>query len=172
MKVEHVVRRLEVADAEAFVVLRREALANDPFAFAASPEDDRGLLVEEVRVFLANRAEQAVFGGFDGGQLAGIVGLYRENKLKRRHIAHVWGVYVTPSMRGRGLARAMMEALVAHARTCEGLELVELSAATSTPAPIRLYESLGFRAWGVEKNAIKWNDAYADDVQMVLELKG
>jgi len=36
------VRKLEPSDVSALVELRREAIDSDPFAFGASPEDDRG----------------------------------------------------------------------------------------------------------------------------------
>ncbi len=164
------VRRLSPEDAETLVGLRREALENDPFAFSASPEDDRGLSLDFVRSFLGDMEEQAVFGAFDGDALVGMAGIHREPKIKRRHIAHVWGVYVSPAVRGRGLGRAMMQAAIEQARRWEGVELIQLGAATNTPAPIRLYESLGFRIWGVERKAVKWNGEYADDAQMLLEL--
>ena len=36
------IRKLEPSDVSALVELRREAIDSDPFAFGASPEDDRG----------------------------------------------------------------------------------------------------------------------------------
>jgi GNAT superfamily N-acetyltransferase len=164
------VRRLNPGDAEALVILRMEALETDPLAFAASPEDDRGLSIDFVRDVLDEEEGQAVFGAFDGGRLVGMVGVYREAKLKRRQIAPVWGVYVSPAARGKGLGRAMMEAVIEQARGWEGVEMVQLGAAVSPPAAMRLYELVGFRTWGVEKRALKWEGNYGDEAHMVLEL--
>jgi RimJ/RimL family protein N-acetyltransferase len=164
------VRPLRPAEAEALVRLRMEALDTDPLAFAASLEDDRALSLDFVRECLANEAEQAVFGAFLGEVLVGMVGLYRDPKLKRRHVAHVWGVYVSTAARGRGAGRAMMEAAIDHARQWPGIEQLQLSASTHAPGPVRLYEAVGFRTWGIEREALKWNDDYGDEAHMVLEL--
>ena len=50
------VRRLAIADAAAFVALRREALDAEPLSFGASQDDDIGLVLESVRGILGNRA--------------------------------------------------------------------------------------------------------------------
>jgi hypothetical protein len=71
------VRKLLPDDAEALVALRREALNREPLAFAASPDDDRGLSPELVRSALANDREQAVFGHVEHDHFTGMVGLAR-----------------------------------------------------------------------------------------------
>ena len=64
MSVESGIRRLRVKDAAALVTLRREALENEPLAFASFLEDDRGSL-EFIEGALADHEEQAVFGLFE-----------------------------------------------------------------------------------------------------------
>jgi len=46
----------------ALIALRREALYREPLAFAASPDDDRGLSITFMRTALAHEDEHAVFG--------------------------------------------------------------------------------------------------------------
>jgi RimJ/RimL family protein N-acetyltransferase len=165
------IRLLTPRDADALIRLRAEALANDPLSFAASPEDDRAHSADIVRASLADVDEQAIFGGFQDGTLQGMVGLYRDPKLKRRHIAHIWGVYVSPNARGIGLGRAMMLAAIARARQWQGIEQIQLSASTHEPGPVRLYESVGFKTWGIEKQALLNNGRYGDEAHMVLKLR-
>src|SRR4051812_46047339 len=97
------VRKLGADDATALMALRREALENEPFAFAASVADDVGLIRESVLAFLEATDVQAVFGAFEDAALAGMVGLVRATKLKQRHKATVWGMYVRPASRGKGI---------------------------------------------------------------------
>src|SRR5438046_9715974 len=99
MSVELKIRRLRSVDADALVALRREALETEPLAFGASAEDDVGLLRESVRTFLGDHEEQVVFGQFDGADLIGMIGLIRASKVKQRHKATIWGMYVTAGAR-------------------------------------------------------------------------
>lgn len=169
------IRRLSVADADAYVALRREMLADSPAAFASSPADGGGLDPAALRVSLQG-ASFAIFGAFAPAAdraappLLAAAGLARESKQKRAHIATLWGVYVTPAARGLGLGRAVVAAAIAHARTWEGLATLQLSATDATPAPRRLYESLGFIAWGREPDAIRHDARGYDETHMNLRL--
>lgn len=100
------IRRLGGADASALVALRREALETDPLAFGASPADDVGLVIESVRSFLGDHETQAVFGQFDGADLVGMIGLVKAAKVKQRHKATIWGMYVQPHARNTEVSAA------------------------------------------------------------------
>jgi [ribosomal protein S18]-alanine N-acetyltransferase len=60
---------------------------------------------------------------------------------------HVTNVAVRPEARRRGIARALLERVFAHARTC-GSRLVVLEVRPSNTEAIPLYESFGFRVVG------------------------
>jgi RimJ/RimL family protein N-acetyltransferase len=169
MNDEWSIRRLRPDDAPALVALRREALEVDPLAFAASLEDDRALSLEFVRGALADD-EQAVFGLFHGTELVGMVGLTREPRLKLRHKATIWGVYVAPRARTKGSGRALLDAAIAYARRWPGLLQLHLTVSDTALSAIRLYERSGFRAWGREPRAMHWQGRFVDDLHMVLEL--
>ena len=139
------VRRLGVEDAVPFTSVRREALEADPLAFSASIDDDVGLDPEFVQRSLANESEQAVFGYFEDGRLCGIVGLVRASKLKQRHAATVWGMYVSAGTRRRGAGRALLDAAVAQARAW-GVDQVQLSVTDAAPQAKRMYEAAGFKS--------------------------
>ncbi len=109
------IRALEPNGAPALIALRREALSTAPLAFGASLEDDRGLSLETVRTSLADVGSFAVLGAFEGGALVGMVGVSRLEKLKSRHRAKIWGMFVTPPVRGRGLGAALLRAAIEQA---------------------------------------------------------
>lgn len=160
-------RRLGAADASAFVALRREALETEPLAFGASPADDVGLVVESVRSFLGDHETQAVFGQFGGADLVGMIGLVKATKLKQRHKATIWGMYVTPRARNKGVGRALLEAAIGHARG-SGVAQLQLSVTEAAPTARRLYEAAGFRLWGQEPRALHSNGRFVDEYHLVL----
>lgn len=165
------VRRLGPADAAALLALRREALETDPVAFSASPADDRHRTVEAVRESLEPGRRAAVLGAFDGASLAGMAGVVQAQGAKRAHKALVWGMYVTPRLRGRGLGARLLEAAIAQAREWPEVEQVQLGVTESAAIARRLYESAGFREWGREPGAVKWEGRHHDALHLVLELR-
>jgi GNAT superfamily N-acetyltransferase len=158
------VRRLEEGDIAAYIALRREALGDSPWAFSASVEDDRGLDPQGVQEALGGRWS-CIVGAFDGGQLVSIAGAMREAKLKRAHIARIWGVYTSPSARGKGIGRAVVKRTMDEALSWEGVEVIQLSVSEGSPAR-KIYESLGFVAWGLESNALKIRGETRREVHM------
>ncbi|MFN2385096.1 MAG: GNAT family N-acetyltransferase [Thermoanaerobaculia bacterium] len=162
------VRRLRPEDAEAFMVLRREALEREPFAFSSSPEEDQALSHDFLRRTLAGR-NQAIFGGF-AGRLVGSAGVYQDEQRKASHKAHVWGVYVAPAHRGSGLGRSLMAAVLQFARGLPEVTQVHLGVADRAQAAMGLYESLGFVTWGTEREALRIADESASEHHMVLTL--
>jgi hypothetical protein len=162
------IRRLTAADAAAFRALRLAALLDTPEAFVAShaEEADQPLAWFEAR--LAQRPGHAVFGAFDGDTLVAVAGLSRERALQLMHKGHVWGMYVAEPARGRGVARELLHAALAHARATPGVAKVTLSVDSANVAAIALYESLGFVVFAREADAVRLHGQSRDDLQMHL----
>lgn len=157
------VQLLEPADAERYVVLRREMLLDSPHAFSASPEQDRGSDVEGVRRQLADPGEYVIAGAMEEGggkrsPLLAAAGLMRAPAQKRRHVANIWGVYCTPGARGQGLGRAVMDLLIRTARGWTGVAQVQLSAGEASSSARAMYTSLGFQVWGIEPDCLRVGD--------------
>ncbi len=163
------IRRLDPEDAESLVALRREALESHPLAFGASIDDDRALSLEFVRTSLAD-PDQAVFGGFDGEKLIGMVGVLRATRVKIHHKAHLWGMYVSPHVRARGIGRALLEAAIGQARAWPGVEQLHLGVTDAAVAARKLYEAAGFRIWGREPRALQWEGRFVDEFHLVLDV--
>ena len=139
-------------------------------AFGASAEDDVALVLESVRAFLDKLDEQAVFGQFEGAELLGMVGLIRPSKVKQRHKATIWGMYVTGRARNKGVGRALLEATIEHARGW-GVEQLQLTVTDAAPHARTLYESAGFRLWGREARALCCNGRFLDEYHLALDLR-
>lgn len=164
------VRKLRPDDAEAFTALRLESLREEPLAFLSSPDDESAPTVDSVRQTLSNPGESAIFGAFDPA-LCGCVGIYRDAHRKAQHKAFVWGLYLQPAARRRGLAEALMQAALAFA-TDLGVAQVQLGVGVKAEAARRLYRSLGFEVWGNEPDAIRHHDQSVAEQHMVLLLPG
>jgi RimJ/RimL family protein N-acetyltransferase len=164
------VRILQEPDAEAYAELRREALLDSPLAFASSPADDVAGDIDAVRALLRRGPESVVLGTFDDRRLIASAGLYRDRHVKAAHRAHLWGLYVRPSYRRQGLGARVVRAVLRHAESLPGVDCVELSVSSEAPGALRLYESLGFRTWGTEPDALRYEGRTASQHHMLVRL--
>ncbi|HEV7913915.1 MAG TPA: GNAT family N-acetyltransferase [Albitalea sp.] len=164
------IRVLKPEDAPAFQTLRLQALSEDPIAFAASFEEERDTPLATVAERLLPLADRAIVGAFDGATLVGLAAWHREEMRKLQHKGFVWGVFVAPSHRGRGLARRLLQSVIVLARQADGIRQLNLTAYAANRAAVALYESLGFEIYGREAAAICVDGMLHDDVHMSLRL--
>jgi RimJ/RimL family protein N-acetyltransferase len=166
-----IVRILTPEDAIPFNRLRRERLEQAPKAFAESIAEHEALPLSTVAARLSRSDDNFVVGAFSPErELAGMAGFARETRLKARHKAIIWGVYVRPRWRGQGVGRAVLAELLNRARSFPGLEQIRLTVATSQEAAKQLYQSLGFEVFGHERHALIVDGEYVDEDHMVLWL--
>ncbi|MGR3764354.1 N-acetyltransferase family protein [Rossellomorea sp. NS-SX7] len=165
------VLRLDRSHADAYLRLRLEALQTNPEAFGASYEEtiSRKNPVEHTAARLAQR-ENYTYGAFVNGNLVGMLVLVPETAEKMKHKASIFGMYVTPNLRGSGIARGLMVKAISKARELEALEQLNLTVVTTNDSAKKLYTSMGFTSFGLEKRALKYKGEYLDEEYMVLFL--
>jgi ribosomal protein S18 acetylase RimI-like enzyme len=93
-----------------------------------------------------------------------------EPRVKTEHKGHVFGMYVTPEARGKGVAKALLQTLIERAKTYPKIKKLNLSVMTTQGAAKKLYTSLGFEVYGFERKALKLGEDYIDSEDMVLFL--
>jgi ribosomal protein S18 acetylase RimI-like enzyme len=166
------IRPLTEADAPTWRELRLRMLREHPDVFGSAYEEQVSWPVERFaqRLRDADTSDNLLLGAFDDEQLAGSVGMSREQGAKVRHKAIIVSVYVAPEARGRGVARALFDEVIARARAVPDLEQLQLAVTTHNTAARGLYASLGFESYGVEPHALKLPDRYLDEDLMVLWL--
>ncbi|GHD69150.1 GNAT family N-acetyltransferase [Jeongeupia chitinilytica] len=165
------IRRLIPADAPRYQALRLAALRDTPSAFGSSYEAEKDTPVATIEARLAPAPDRGLFGAFDGDVLVGTAGLARESMTKLRHKAILWGMYVAPGYRQRGLAGALVHEAVALAKSVDDLRQINLSVNAGNTAALRLYEAAGFRRYGHEPDALLVDGEFHDEILMRLALQ-
>ncbi|WP_315126901.1 GNAT family N-acetyltransferase [Comamonas antarctica] len=107
-----------------------------------------------------------VFGAFLGDALVGTVTLEFSAKPKIRHKAHLIGMFVSPAARGCGAGRALVQAAIGMASERPGLRVMTLTVTEGNAAAIGLYESCGFKVFGVEPLAIAAQQGFKSKLHM------
>ncbi|WP_019241681.1 MULTISPECIES: GNAT family N-acetyltransferase [Bacillus] len=161
------IRLLHSLDTEEYQNVRLEALQNNPESFAASYEEE---IEHSLEYYKFRLNESCTLGAFDNNKLIGVVSLVKESKLKLKHKASIFAVYVSPEKRGLKIGKRLMIEAIKKAKDMEGIEQINLSVAVSNESAKKLYTSLGFEVFGREKRALKINHIYFDEEYMVLFL--
>lgn len=136
------VRRVRADEWEALRDVRLRALADAPDAFGSTHAEALQRPEEWWRVWALRSAEsdeQAMSLAWEGAGAVGIAGVFR-NDDGRWQVISMW---VEPQARGRGIARALLDDVVAFARAHDAAELI-LSVTDGNDGARRLYESYGF----------------------------
>ncbi|WPK10428.1 GNAT family N-acetyltransferase [Lysinibacillus louembei] len=160
---------LNEADAKMYREIRLNALKINPEAFGSTYEREAAFPIATFEERLKSTENQFVLGALkDDGSLIGIVAFKREESLKMNHKGNVFAMYVAPEHRGQGVGKLLMLELISKAKNCDGLEQINLTVVSDNDSTKQLYTSLGFETYGVERNALKFNEQYFDEDLMVL----
>jgi len=159
------IRQLTPADTESFRELRLEGLRLNPEAFGSTYEFEKDQPLARYTGWLAN---STIFGAFQNSQLIGTASFTQLSGMKDSHKGLLRAMYVRPTARRSGAGRQLVQAVIDTAR--QKVEQVQLSVVSDNQPAIRLYQSLGFRQYGLEPHALKHNGTYSDEILMSLDL--
>jgi ribosomal protein S18 acetylase RimI-like enzyme len=163
-------RRIKKEDAFDFWELRLRALKEYPEAFASSYEESVNKPVDEVTNRISETDNNYILGAFNDNKMIGMVGFKREASKKLEHKAVIWGMYIAPEYQGRGIGRNLLEEVIGKAKLMSNLNQINLTVVTSNEQAKKLYQSLGFQQFGIERKALKVGKTYYDEEMMVLML--
>ena len=165
------IKRLTPADAMADKALMLYAYAQADDAFTSTPQE-RALQPDDWWVHrIADPAGLSlVWGAFAEVGLVGTVSAEFSARAKTRHKALIVAMFVREECRGEGVARELMRACIQHGLTREGLRLLQLEVTQGNVPAERLYQSLGFQAYGVEPMAVWTPHGFRAKVHMFLDL--
>jgi ribosomal protein S18 acetylase RimI-like enzyme len=164
------IREVTEQDAAEYRDLRLMMLVEAPQAFVTDAETfGRQSLADVTQQVRLNHANNnfLFLGAHVEGRLVGVQGLIRHAKTKVRHRADIVGVFVHPDFRGRGVAGALLDAIIEHAQLMQGVEQIVLGVTTTQKSAISLYQSRGFESFGVEPRMIRIGNNYYDIMHMI-----
>lgn len=161
------IRALTPSDAAAFQALRLRGLQECPEAFASSYEEEVGTPLDEIERRLHPKPNSAIFGAFEREQLCALVGLQREGMAKLAHKSFIWGVYVSPEVRGQGVGTQILSHALSYAADVLRTPQVNLGVNTRNTAAVALYRKLGFVDFGLERGYLLVGGVLHDEYQMV-----
>jgi ribosomal protein S18 acetylase RimI-like enzyme len=167
------IRFLDPGDLTAYRDLRLAGLKESPTAFGSSYVEEAELPLTEfaARLRPPDKPDNGILGALvDDGRLVGTLGFARDYRVKRPHVALVWGMYVSPEFRGQGIGAALLDESIAHARRLGGIRQLVLAVTASNVAAVSLYRSRGFERFGLERDALWVDGSYFDEDHMVLFL--
>lgn len=140
--VSYVVRRANQDDWVSLRSIRLEALCDTPDAFGSTYEDSLGFSDDRWRTMAAQRC---YFLSERDGEVMGMI----SGGLNDQHPGTHWmyGMYVTPSARGSGVAIQLVDAVFEWARS-EGATELYLHVTSTISRARAFYEKLGFEFTG------------------------
>ena len=167
---EIAIRPLTEADAGIYRAFRLLMLEESPTAFGSDLAEAAARPPSYFRKRASNQPDDFIMAAFNGNELVGSAGAFREQEKKRRHLATVVGMYVHPDHRGRGLGARLLDAVLQRLRALPDLEFVQLSVTAGNEPALKLYQRAGFTVYGLEPAALKVAGANHDELLMSLEL--
>ena len=140
------VRSIQGDEGELLREVRLAALKSAPAAFLETFEE---VAADPADVWAARAAastgegDQLIMVALDEGRPVGMSGIAREIGQRRRHRATLWGVWLDPAHRGRGVGRQMVSTALDWARELE-VRAVYLEVVENEDPSWSLYGRLGF----------------------------
>lgn len=154
------VRRLPVDRWREYRDLRLEALRMEPAAFGSSSQEDEKLTEEQWR----KRIQNVTFALSDDKPL-GMISCVFSDRVKTGHVADIFGVYVSPDHRGRGVGTKLLKRVLSLARR-KGIIKLKLAVNPEQLAAVRLYEKAGFVPVGRMKKELRIGRRFFDEIIM------
>lgn len=172
------IRPLTPEDAPEYRALRLRGLGEAPEAFGSTHAEEVGRPMTVMAERLGPtpdgtpRVTLGAYVGEHGARvLVGVVTCVQAARPKERHKAALFGMYVAPEARGRGIGRALVDRAVAEARGWPGVARIVLTVVERATAARALYRAAGFRPFGLEPDAFR-QDGVSDAVElMTLDLR-
>jgi len=168
------IRRLLPDDAPAYRTLMLRGYRHHPDAFTSSYAERAAQPADwwAWRLLPGDQSAERVFGALEGGHLIGAAGWRRETRQKAAHRAELFGMVVVPDARGRGVGRAIVDAILADMLATPGVLTVTLTVTEGNVEAERLYGRCGFERCGVEPMAVRVGEGFVAKATMWKRLDG
>lgn len=109
-------------------------------------------------------------GAFSGNNLVGVVSFERDPRIKLRHKALVFRMFVHPTVAGQGVGRALLQRVLSIAIELREIRYLYLTVLASNERAIGLYSSLNFKEFARELGGVNISGHFVDELQMAHQL--
>ena len=154
------IRKLEGKDWRVFSEIRLRALQTDPCVFGSTHERESKFTDVEWRSRLDD-PDSAVFGVFDDDRPIGITGVAIDRDDPSRRTALLWGSWLEPDARGKGISKLLYEARIEWARRQSGVKRIIVSHRESNLASKFANQKFAFVRTHTTNKI--WNDGIAEE---------
>lgn len=141
--------KLPIGQWQEYKELRLRALKTEPQAFSSSHAKETTYPDEkwQERLKSANEGITSwMYFARKGNGLVGMIGGYRDENNLRNHTAQIWGVYVDPEYRGKGIAKSLKSILIDSMAQNIDINTIKLEVNTDQGSAKKLYEHFGFKS--------------------------
>jgi ribosomal protein S18 acetylase RimI-like enzyme len=159
------IRILNVSDLQDFRAIRLSALKKSPKMFGSTYTAEH---LQPLRFFEACLLNSTVFGVYHQDEIIGLATFTQEIGEKFSHKAYLSSVFIQPEFQQKGIASKLLHEIIEYGK--KHVEQVLLTVADDNKPAIQLYEKFGFQTYGIEKNALKDNHQYVNELLMKLFL--
>ena len=163
-------RRLTPSDAPEYRRLRLYGLRESPSAFGSSFEEEAKRALQSYETRMENSDDRWTIGALSGNRLIGVVTLVRDTSRKGSHKAGIFGMYVSPRWRKKGVGRELIGQAIDVAKHLRGLKQLHLAVTSSNRPALSLYDSAGFVSYGEEPRALFVKGRYYSEALLCLKL--
>lgn len=154
------IRRLTDLDYLSYKNIRLELLKAEPANFGSSFKEE-SMFTKQRWIERLSKTYVYSLGAFDGKRIVGILILALNPRKKLRHVAKIHSMYVKPDYRNKNIAKTLISHAFSFAKQ-NGVEIIRLEVVSSNIFAYNLYQSVGFKSYGIEKNAMKLEQDYFD----------
>lgn len=155
------VRKLPASRWKEYRDLRLEALKTDPIAFGSSYEEEVKLSKEEWK----RRVKDVLFA-LSENKPVGMIVFRFQSKIKTKHIANIYGVYVKKEYRGRGIGSKLLESAIMAIKKDKNIIKIDLNVNPKQKSAATLYKKYGFKTIGILKKDLHVNGKFYDEMVM------
>lgn len=137
------IKKLSEKNWKEFRELRLEALNTDPAAFGSSFEEEVLFSQKEWK----KRIHDILFATFNNKPVGMIVYVFEE-KLKIKHIANIYGVFVKKEFRGQKIGEQLIKNAISVISKRKDIIKIKLNVNPDQKSAVKLYEKYGFKITG------------------------
>lgn len=132
---------------EEYKTLRLESMQQDPQAFGDKFKEWSEYSDEKWQK-RPKDPDKIILMAEDNNKFVGIIAVHIDHLNENEHEAHIWGMYITPVFRGKGISKMLMNELIEKLKSIDGLHRIELMVSAEQEAAIKSYLSSGFNKIG------------------------